>query len=142
VRPALDPRKANHVQATPVISIIDDDESFRTAMHGLLRSCGFSVDTFASAEDFLQSPRANDTSCLITDVQMPGMSGLELQSRMIAQGSRMPVIFVSAYLEERVRMKSLQAGAVGFLAKPFDDQMLLDCLNSALERGRGEVIDK
>ena len=122
----------------PAISIVDDDESFRYAMHGLIRSFGFSVYTFASAEDFLNSPRVNDTSCLITDVQMPGMSGLELQTQLLTQGYRMPIIFVSAFMEERVRAKCLEAGAVCFLAKPFDDHTLLEYLNQALGQQKNE----
>jgi FixJ family two-component response regulator len=122
----------------PIISIVDDDERFRIAMRGLIRSFGFRVETFASAEDFLHSPRVSDTSCLITDVQMPGMNGLELQDHLIAQGSRTPVIIVSAFSEDRARAKSLKAGAICFLAKPFDAQALLDCLNSALRRDLGD----
>ena len=119
----------------PVISIVDDDESVREAMSALVRSLGFSVATFASAEDFLDSDRVDDTSCLITDVQMPGLSGIELQSRLIADGRDMPVIGVTAYPEESIRTRMLEAGAVGFLSKPFNDERLIDCLATALKRG-------
>jgi FixJ family two-component response regulator len=98
-----------------------------------VRLHGFSVYSFASAEAFLQSPRLADTECLITDMRMPGMSGVELQSRLIAQGQRMPVIFVTAYPEESSRTAALQAGAVGFLSKPFDSSTLIDCLRRALQ---------
>ncbi len=119
----------------PVISIVDDDESMREATSALVRSLGFSVATFASAEDFLESDRVDDTSCLITDVQMPGLSGVELQSRLIADGRDMPVIGVTAYPEESIRTRMLEAGAVGFLSKPFNDERLIDCLATALKRG-------
>ena len=119
----------------PVISIVDDDESMREATSALVRSLGFSVATFASAEDFLESDRVDDTSCLITDVQMPGLSGVELQSRLIADGRHMPVIGVTAYPEESIRTRMLEAGAVGFLSKPFNDERLIDCLAAALKRG-------
>jgi len=119
----------------PVISIVDDDESMREATSALVRSLGFSVATFASAEDFLESDHVEDTSCLITDVQMPGLSGVELQSRLIADGRHMPVIGVTAYPEESIRTRMLEAGAVGFLSKPFNDERLIDCLATALKRG-------
>lgn len=119
----------------PVISIVDDDESMREATSALVRSLGFSVATFASAEDFLESDHVDDTSCLITDVQMPGLSGVELQSRLIADGRDMPVIGVTAYPEESIRTRMLEAGAVGFLSKPFNDERLIDCLATALKRG-------
>jgi FixJ family two-component response regulator len=105
----------------------------RVATTKLVRLHGFSAYSFASAEAFLQSPRLSDTECLITDMRMPGMSGVELQSRLIAQGLRMPVIFVTAYPEESSRNAALQAGAVGFLSKPFDSYILIDCLRRALQ---------
>jgi FixJ family two-component response regulator len=118
----------------PVISIIDDDESVRVATQSLLRSLGFTACTFASAADFLQSPRMNDTSCVIADVQMPGMSGVELQSLLIAQGRRTPMIFITAFHEESVRARAMKAGAIGFLNKPFSGQTLIECLETALKR--------
>jgi FixJ family two-component response regulator len=117
-----------------VISIIDDDESVRVATQSLLRSLGFTACTFASAADFLQSPRMNDTSCVIADVQMPGMSGVELQSLLIAQGRRTPMIFITAFHEESVRARAMKAGAIGFLNKPFSGQTLIECLEMALKR--------
>jgi FixJ family two-component response regulator len=95
-----------------MISIVDDDESVREATKGLVRSLGYTAATFASAEDFLQSNQVNDTSCLITDVQMPGLSGVELQSQLIAQGNSTPMIFVTAFPEERTRARALKAGAM------------------------------
>ena len=117
----------------PVISIVDDDKSVRQATSALVRSLGYAVATFASAEDFLESDRLDDTACLITDVQMPGLSGVELQSRLIADGRLMPIIGVTAYPEERIRTQMLRAGAIGFLSKPFDDECLIDCLTTALK---------
>ncbi len=117
---------------SPVISIIDDDPSVREATDGLVRSLGYRSVTFASAEDFLQSDRIEETSCLITDVQMPGLSGVELQSVLAARGSRMPIIFITAYPEERIRRSVLDAGAVGFLSKPFDEARLIEHLQAAL----------
>lgn len=116
----------------PVISIVDDDESVREATKGLVRSLGYTAATFESAEEFLESGRMADTSCIITDVQMRGVSGVELQSRLIAEGYRLPMIFVTAFPEERIRARALEAGAFGFLSKPFDDEHLIGCLDRAL----------
>jgi FixJ family two-component response regulator len=116
-----------------VISIVDDDESVREATESLVRSLGYSAATFASAEEYLQSDLVEDSSCLITDLRMPGMSGAELQDQLIADGNRTPVIFISASLDDHIRSRVLDAGACGFLHKPFDDQSLIDCLNKALK---------
>jgi FixJ family two-component response regulator len=116
----------------PMISIIDDDEAVREATKGLIRSLGYSAAAFASAEEFLHSDRVKDTSCLITDVQMPGMNGVELQERLIADGRRTKVIFMTGFSEEKVRARALKAGAIGFLKKPFDDACLIECLDRAL----------
>jgi FixJ family two-component response regulator len=105
----------------------------RVATTKLVRLHGFSTFSFASAEAFLQSPRLADTACLITDMRMPGMTGVELQSRLIAEGLRMPVIFVTAFPEESSRTAALQAGAVGFLSKPFDSNILIDCVRRAVQ---------
>jgi len=93
-----------------MISIVDDDRSLREATKGLVRSFGYGADAFASAEEFLQSDRVNDTSCLILDVNMPGLSGIDLQKQLIAQGNRMPIIFITAAPEESTRDKALKAG--------------------------------
>jgi FixJ family two-component response regulator len=100
----------------------------------LVRLHGFVAYGFASAEEFLESSRVGETSCLITDVRMPGMSGVDLQSNLIAKGKIVPVIFISAFPEESSRARALGAGAAGFLTKPFDGQTLIDCLNRALKR--------
>jgi len=111
-----------------MIAIVDDDESFRRATASFIRSLGY----VASAEAFLKSDRINDTDCVISDVQMPGMTGIELQGRLIAQGHHLPVIFVTAYPEVKTRGRALAAGAVGYLDKPFSDHTLIACLNEAL----------
>ena len=122
--------------ATPhVISIVDDDKSFRGAIARLIRSLGHSVAAFDSAEDFLQSDRLNETDCLICDVRMPRMSGIELQSNLIAKGYRLPIIFVTANPTESARKEALAAGAIGFLNKPFSEDTLIALLDEAL-RGR------
>ena len=115
-----------------VISIIDDDPSVRQATDGLVRSLGYRAMTFASAEDFLQSDHLDDTSCVITDVQMPGLSGVELQTVLIARGARVPIIFITAFPEDRIRRCVLEAGAVGFLSKPFEEAVLIEHLETAL----------
>src|SRR3954452_3192176 len=102
-----------------MISIIDDDPSFRDATRRLVRSLGYSARAFASAEDFLQSDGINGTACLILDVNMPGLSGIGLQSRLVAQGNTTPIIFVSAIPDTTVQATAFKAGAVGFLSKPF-----------------------
>ena len=122
----------------PVISIIDDDASVRAATDNLIRSLGYIVYTFVSAEEFLRSAHFNDTSCVIADVQMPTMSGVDLQARLLTQGHRVPFIFITAFPEETIRARALTAGAIGFLTKPFDKLALIKCLDAALEsRGGG-----
>jgi FixJ family two-component response regulator len=122
------------VSNTPVISIIDDDASVRAATDNLLRSLGYTVYTFDSAEEFLRSTHCNDTSCVIADVQMPGMSGVDLQARLLTQRHRLPFIFITAFPEETIRARALKAGAICFLTKPFDRLTLIKCLDAALER--------
>ena len=115
-----------------MISIVDDDESVREATKGLVRSLGYGAATFASAEEFLGSDRLRETSCLITDVQMPGIDGVELQKRLLADGYRVPIIFITAFPEDRIRRSVLEAGAVGFLSKPFEEAVLIEHLQTAL----------
>jgi FixJ family two-component response regulator len=114
-----------------MISIVDDDKSFREAAKMLVKSLGYAAATFASAEEFLESGRLRNTACLITDVRMPGMSGVDLQSHLLANGHRTPVIFVTAHPEERLRERALAAGALGFLNKPFREENLIACLDRA-----------
>jgi FixJ family two-component response regulator len=124
--------KEPRVPHNPVIAIVDDDESFRQATISFIRSLGYSAAAFPSADAFLNSNAVENTDCLITDVQMPGMSGIELQNYLIAQGHRVPVIFVTAFPETKARGQALRAGAIGFLGKPFGDENLVSCLNKAL----------
>jgi len=116
----------------PIIAIVDDDDSFRRATMSFIRSLGYAVAEFASAEAFLKSDRLAEADCVISDVQMPGMNGVELQGKLIAQGYHLPFIFMTAFPEIRARTKALAAGAIGFLAKPFNDEMLITCLSKAL----------
>ena len=125
----------------PVISIIDDDESVRAATHNLVRSLGYAVHTYASAEEFLRSPHRHDTSCVITDVRMPAMSGLELQDHLLTSGQNFPFIFVTAFSVESDRARALKAGAICFLIKPFDGDALIKCLEVALAQN-GAAADK
>ena len=120
------------MQKVPVVSIIDDDESVRAATQCLVRSLGLKTRTFASAEEFLLSPYVTETACVIADVQMAKMSGLELQSRLRACGNDLPMIFITAFPDERLKLRALEDGAVCFLSKPFDGQVLIDCLSKAL----------
>ncbi|MBR0959791.1 response regulator transcription factor [Bradyrhizobium japonicum] len=115
-----------------VISVLDDDPYVRAAINNLLESRGYIVHTFASAEEFLSSTDSNDTSCVIADVQMPLMTGIDLLTRMRAQGSATPFIFITAFPDESVRVRALDAGAICFLGKPFVASDLMQCLNRAL----------
>ena len=115
-----------------MISIVDDDPFVRQAIDNLVRSLGYRTSTFASAEDFLQSSYIHEMTCLISDVQMPGLSGVDLQRVLIAQGNRMPMIFITAYFDERIRQMVMEAGATGYLGKPFDDESLIELLQWAL----------
>jgi FixJ family two-component response regulator len=115
-----------------VIAVVDDDESFRRATMSFIRSLGYAVLQFASAEGFLKSDRLHDAHCVISDVQMPGMSGIELQHQLIAQGCHLPIIFVTAFPEMKARAQALAAGAICFLGKPFSDEELITCLKKAL----------
>jgi FixJ family two-component response regulator len=119
-----------------VISIIDDDASVRVATYRLVRSLGYIAHTFASADEFLRSSQLNDTSCVIADVQMPGMSGIELHNFLQTQGHKLPIIFITAFPEASVRAQALEAGAACFLSKPFDAQILIKHLDAAV-KGHG-----
>ncbi len=120
------------MQTGQPVFIIDDDESVRTALRRLLRAVGRSVETFATAEEFLGSAPQQQSGCIVIDVHLPGLGGLELQQRLTAGGCGVPVIFISGYMDERVRALALQAGAIAFLHKPFEDQALLDAVAQAL----------
>ena len=116
-----------------LIAIVDDEEPVRHATKSLVRSLGYHTSTFASADDFLKSEQVHDTSCLITDVQMPGLSGLDLQDRLIARGHCIPIIFMTGYPNDSVRARAMKAGAVCFLNKPFDEDHFIGCLDKALK---------
>ena len=116
-----------------VIAVVDDDESVREAVAGLLKSFGYRAVPFERAEDFLNFSDLNNTACLIADVQMPGMTGLELQSRLVASGKSIPTILITAYPEQTVRARALQNGVRCYLAKPFRDEELLSCIRSAID---------
>ena len=118
-----------------LIAIVDDDDLMRSALQGLLKSVGLPARAFASAEEFLQSGQHRKTACLIADIRMPGMSGLELQAKLNAERCRIPTIFITAHGDVKMRMLALRAGAVEFLAKPFDDEILLENVRVALKNG-------
>jgi len=118
---------------TKIVAIVDDDESVRRALQGLLKAVGLQAKAFASAEEFLDSGQQHHTACLVTDIRMPGMSGLDLQARLNSQNCRIPTIFITAHGDANMRMQALRAGAVEFLAKPFSDDVLLDNVRAALE---------
>jgi FixJ family two-component response regulator len=115
-----------------VIAVVDDDESVREALTGFVRSLGYNALAFPSAAEFLNSKRRHGAACLITDVQMPGMTGPELHERLVACGEPIPTILITAYPNERVRARVLQAGVKGYLTKPFAENDLLACIDSAL----------
>ena len=116
-----------------MVAIVDDDDLMRSALQGLLKAAGLLAQAFPSAEDFLKSGQQHDTGCLITDIRMPGMSGLELQAQLNADHCRIPTIFITAHGDARMRMQAMRAGAVEFLAKPFDDEALLESVRAAME---------
>jgi len=117
-----------------LIAVVDDDESFREAMTSLMRSLGFDVAGFSSAEDFLGSPHLETTACLIADVHMPGMTGIELQRQLVASGRTIPVILITAYPDDSVRARALAAGVICYLSKTFDDNALIGFVRSALAK--------
>jgi FixJ family two-component response regulator len=117
----------------PMISIVDDDQAVRDATKALIRSLGYRVATFASAEEFLKSEWLHDTACLISDVQMPGVNGIELQDRLAASGHRIPIIFMTAFPDDRVRDRAMRSGAISFMSKPFSEANLIVCLDRALQ---------
>ena len=116
-----------------MVAIVDDDDLMRSALQGLLKAVGLPAQAFASAEEFLNSGQRHQIACLITDIRMPGMSGLELQAKLNAERCRIPIIFITAHGDEKMRMHALRAGAAEFLAKPFDDEALLESVRAALE---------
>jgi FixJ family two-component response regulator len=120
----------------PHISVVDDDESVRESLSGLMRSVGFAVTVFASAEEFLSSVYLRNTDCLILDVRMPGMNGLDLQSHLEVTRHQIPLVFVTAHGHEEARQRALNGGAVGYLLKPFSEEALLKAIDAALQSKR------
>jgi FixJ family two-component response regulator len=118
---------------TNLVAIVDDDDLMRGALQGLLKAVGLPARAYASAEEFLMSGQQHETACLIADIRMPGISGLELQAKLNAEHCRIPTIFITAHGDEKMRMQALRAGAVEFMAKPFDDEVLLESVRAALE---------
>jgi FixJ family two-component response regulator len=118
---------------TKLIAIVDDDDLMRSALQGMMKAVGWPAQAFASAEEFLKSGQQNQIACLVTDIRMPGMSGLDLQAKLNAESCRIPIIFITAHGDEKMRMQALRAGAVEFLAKPFDEEALLESVRAALE---------
>ncbi len=115
-----------------MVAIVDDDELMRSALQGLMKAVGFSAQAFASAEEFLNSGQLHYTACLIADIRMPGMSGLDLQARLNSERRRIPIIFITAHGDTNMRMQALRGGAVEFLSKPFSDDVLLEHVRAAL----------
>jgi FixJ family two-component response regulator len=118
---------------TKLVVVVDDDDSIRSAVQDLLDAVGLPARAFESAEEFLRSGKQQETACLIADIRMPGMSGLELQAQLNAEHCRIPIIFITAHGDEKMRMQALRAGAVEFMAKPFNDEALLESVRAALE---------
>jgi FixJ family two-component response regulator len=117
----------------PLISIVDDDDALRNSLDDLIQSLGFRTQGFPSAEAFLSSTQARDTACLILDVRMPGMNGLDLQRQIVATKWTVPIIFITSHADDDARGRALQTGAVAFLYKPFREQELLNAIDAALK---------
>jgi FixJ family two-component response regulator len=115
-----------------LVAIVDDDRSVQIALKDLMESAGLSARCFGSAEEFIEWNQRNQTGCLVLDIRMPGMSGLELQAKLKAEGSRIPIIFITSNGDARMKMQAMKAGAVEFLFKPFDDEILLEKIRPAL----------
>jgi FixJ family two-component response regulator len=118
----------------PLISIVDDDDSLRNSLNNLLRSLGFRTESFSSGEDFLNSNHLHDTDCLILDVRMPGMNGLNLQHHLAKANLRLPIVFITSHSDDEARSRALDAGAVAFLYKPCREETLVEAIDSALHR--------
>jgi FixJ family two-component response regulator len=132
--PSNETRSLAGTPRIPLISIVDDDDSVRQALKSLIDSVGFRAEVFESGEAFLKSPYISQTDCLIADVRMPGMSGLELQERLNAANSPIPIVFISAHDDSDARARGLRAGAVDFLKKPFSEDALLGAISTSLDR--------
>ena len=131
--PIKETYRGNTVEKVPTIAIVDDDESVRVATRYLVQSLGFETLAFESAEDFLQCREASQSACIITDVNMPGLSGVELQRRLRAGGCNVPMIFITAFPDDAIEARAMKAGAICYLSKPFDGTTLIQCLERALQ---------
>jgi FixJ family two-component response regulator len=118
--------------SSQLVAIVDDDRSVQSALKDLMESAGLEARCFGSAEEFLEPDQRNQTGCLVADIRMPGMSGLELQAKLKAEGSLIPIIFITAHGDAKMKMQAMEAGAVEFLSKPFDDEVLLQKVRHAL----------
>jgi FixJ family two-component response regulator len=123
-------------QVTPIVFVVDDDISVRESLESLIRSEGWQPETFASAQEFLDRPQALVPGCLVLDISLPGLNGLELQERLSAAGTSMPIIFITGHRDVPMTVKAMKAGAVEFLTKPFSDDVLLRAIRAAIERSR------
>jgi FixJ family two-component response regulator len=123
----------NNASTSQLVAIVDDDRSVQCALKDLMESAGLFARCFHSAEEFLQSDQRDQTVCLLADIRMPGMSGLELQAKLQAEGSQVPIIFITAHGDAKMKMQAMKAGAVDFLSKPFDDEVLLEKVRAVLE---------
>ena len=119
--------------SSKLVAIVDDDQSVQNALKDLMESVGISAMCFGSAQEFLASDERNQTACLIADVRMPGISGLEMQAKLKAEGSFIPIIFITAHADAKIKMQAIKAGAIEFLSKPFDDEVLLEKVRPTLE---------
>ena len=122
------------IETNATIFVVDDDVSVRKALNRLMKSVGFTVETFASAQEFLNYAPCEDPGLLVLDVRMPGMSGLELQKQLIASGSEIPIIFITAHEDPEAHTLAMEGGAIAFFQKPFDDQKLFDAIHLALDQ--------
>ena len=129
-------------QATPVVFVVDDDVSVRESLEAMIRFAGFRAETYACAQDFLERQRVMVPSCLVLDVSLPDLSGLDLQSLIASERTDMPIIFITGYGDVPMTVRAMKAGAVEFLTKPFDDQVLLDAIRHAIERSRAALSEE
>ena len=126
----------------PIVFIVDDDDSVRKALTRLIKSVDLNVETFASADDFLKRDSHNGPACLVLDIRMPGLSGLDLQDELVAAGRTLPIIFISAHGNIPLSVRAMKAGAVDFIEKPFEDQTLLDAINQSLKKDRQAKLEQ
>jgi FixJ family two-component response regulator len=144
MRPDCTGRKAEPSSATvpPVVFVVDDDASVRESLESMIRFAGLRAETFASAKDFLDHPRATAPSCLVLDVSLPDLSGLDLQKLVAPERTDMPIIFITGYGDVPMTVQAMKAGAAEFFTKPFDDEVLLDAIRHAIDRSRAAMSEE